>query len=255
MTMGGPTCGQARRPLADCLGVTRGGPDGQSSADARSRPTNPWHDPEPRRGLRRRVPSGTVGHRGRGTLPTARAIPRPPRVDVSVPSDGDRRELRSDFLLVRPEGEDHYFEFRDVFEVDGRPVRDREERLSRLFLDRSGASSRQIQEITNESARYNIGSVERTLNTPTLALLLLDPRYQPTVTFSPDERNDTGVGPRPWRHPRLTECADGRIHRAGARHAGARPTKHPPPGGRSILDRRPAPVSSWQVNWLSMHLT
>ena len=96
----------------------------------------------------------------------------------------DRRELRSDFLLVRPEGEDHYFEFRDVFEVDGRPVRDREERLSRLFLDRSGASSRQIQEITNESARYNIGSVERTLNTPTLALLLLDPRYQPTVTFS-----------------------------------------------------------------------
>src|SRR5689334_13043535 len=35
------------------------------------------------------------------------------------------RELRSDILLVQPNGSNGYTEFRDVFEVDGRPVRDR----------------------------------------------------------------------------------------------------------------------------------
>ena len=35
-----------------------------------------------------------------------------------------------------------------------------------------------------ESARHNIGTITRTLNTPTLALVLLYPDYQPHVTFS-----------------------------------------------------------------------
>src|SRR5436305_13761733 len=39
------------------------------------------------------------------------------------------RELRSDLLLVRPAGVDRWIQFRDVFEVDGHPVRDRTERL------------------------------------------------------------------------------------------------------------------------------
>ncbi len=95
-----------------------------------------------------------------------------------------RRDLRSDFLLVRPRGEDRYVEFRDVFEADGRPVRDREERLTRLFLSPLRSDSERIQEITQESARYNIGTIRRTLNTPTLALSLLGPTYQPDVEFS-----------------------------------------------------------------------
>ena len=45
------------------------------------------------------------------------------------------RELRSDLLLVRPAGVDRWIQFRDVFEVDGHPVRDRTERLMKLFLD------------------------------------------------------------------------------------------------------------------------
>ncbi len=95
-----------------------------------------------------------------------------------------QRDLRSDFLLVRPRGEDRYVEFRDIFEVNGRPVRDREERLTRLFLSPLRSDSERIQEITKESARYNIGTIQRTLNTPTLALTLLGPTYQPDVEFS-----------------------------------------------------------------------
>ena len=96
----------------------------------------------------------------------------------------ERRRLRSDFLLVQLEGEERYHEFRDVFEVNGRPVRDREERLTRLFLDNTASAAMQIQEIVTESARYNIGDIHRTLNTPTLALLILSPEYQPRFRFT-----------------------------------------------------------------------
>ncbi len=97
--------------------------------------------------------------------------------------DEEHVELRSDFLLVRPEGADRFVEYRDVFEVNGAPVRDRLDRLSNLFLNPSPSVSKQIDAITEESARYNIGSVLRTLNTPTLALVLLYPDSQPNITF------------------------------------------------------------------------
>ncbi len=96
----------------------------------------------------------------------------------------ERRRLRSDFLLVQLEGEERYHKFRDVFEVNGRPVRDREERLTRLFLDNTASAAIQIQEIVSESARYNIGDIHRTLNTPTLALLILSSEYQPRFRFA-----------------------------------------------------------------------
>ena len=95
----------------------------------------------------------------------------------------ERRTLRSDYLLVRPEGSERYYGFRDVFEVNGRPVRDREDRLTQLFLDPSVSANGQIQGILTESARYNIGDVERNVNTPTLALLFLRPRYKPRFEF------------------------------------------------------------------------
>ena len=115
------------------------------------------------------------------------------------------RELKSDLLLVRPADAERYVEFRDVAEVDGRPVRDRQERLTRLFLS-SGASIGQLERIIVESARYNIGKVVRNVNTPLLALLFLDAEYQPRFTFtraidrtpalaSRDEKSAAAVSP------------------------------------------------------------
>src|SRR3954469_12907981 len=60
------------------------------------------------------------------------AFPPPP-----LPSDAARarhRDLRSDFLLVKSPDTAALVPFRDVIEVDGAPVRDREARLARLFL-------------------------------------------------------------------------------------------------------------------------
>jgi hypothetical protein len=95
------------------------------------------------------------------------------------------RELKSDLLLVRNEGSDFgYIQFRDVFEVDGDAVRDRGDRLTKLFMNPSDSVRRQATDIMNESARYNIGSIERNINVPLIALMMLDARYQGRFKYS-----------------------------------------------------------------------
>jgi hypothetical protein len=93
------------------------------------------------------------------------------------------RTLRSDLLLVRPEGADGWMQFRDVFEVDGKALRDRNDRLARLFLEPSKSTAAQAEKIVRESARYNIGDIERTINLPLLAMTVLDRRMQPNFQF------------------------------------------------------------------------
>jgi hypothetical protein len=94
------------------------------------------------------------------------------------------RELKSDLLLLKPEGSDRWIQFRDVFEVDGRPVRDRDERLMKLFLQPSSTTATQADNIIAESTRYNIGNLQRTVNVPVLALSILDPATQRRFQFS-----------------------------------------------------------------------
>jgi hypothetical protein len=100
-----------------------------------------------------------------------------------------RRELKSDLLLIRAEGTDGegFVQFRDVFEVDGDAVRDRSERLVKLFMNPSVAAKNRAAEIMRESSRYNIGSIERNVNVPVLALSFMHPRYQPRFKFTMDD--------------------------------------------------------------------
>lgn len=93
------------------------------------------------------------------------------------------RTLRSDLILVRSAEEDRFVELRDVFEVDGRPVRDRQARLERLLGANSTAAGSQIAAIIRESARYNVGTIQRNVNTPLLALMFLQENYQDRFTF------------------------------------------------------------------------
>lgn len=120
----------------------------------------------------------------------------PVGVDGSAGGAIQRRLLRSDLLLVRPENAIKWVQFRDVFEVDGRPVRDREERLVKLFLSDVGSSAEQIEEILAESARYNIGRIHRTMNLPVLPLSVLLPSSQPRFRFTVDEAPGNNRRPR-----------------------------------------------------------
>jgi hypothetical protein len=92
--------------------------------------------------------------------------------------------MKSDLLMVKPIGSRRYLAFRDVFEVDKREIRDREDRLMKLFVEPSASTASQVQAIMNESARFNIGRVYRNINLPPFALLFLDPDTQRGFKFT-----------------------------------------------------------------------
>ena len=99
-------------------------------------------------------------------------------------SGGSRqsRQLKSD-MLVLSVGDAGWVGFRDVFEVDGRSVRDHEERLFALFLKPSSDSLGQARKILDESSRFNIGRITRNVNIPMMALTYFKGSYQSRSKF------------------------------------------------------------------------
>lgn len=94
-----------------------------------------------------------------------------------------QRNLRSDLLLVKPGDSDQYAELRDVFEMDGVPLHKEQGRLEALLRDPSRSADARINQIREASARFNIGSVTRTINTPLMALTFLDAANQRRFRF------------------------------------------------------------------------
>ncbi len=94
-----------------------------------------------------------------------------------------RRVLRSDLVFTTTPGPIPWTCFRDVYEVDGQRVREREARLEKLFLQGSASAVAQASAIRRESSRYNLGSAVRNINVPTLPLLFLHPRNQMRFRF------------------------------------------------------------------------
>jgi len=81
----------------------------------------------------------------------------------------ETRDLRSEVALVALD-DANWILFRDVYEVDGRAMNDRRDRLTELFLKPAADLGQQARRILEESARHNLGPITRTLNTPTQAL-------------------------------------------------------------------------------------
>jgi hypothetical protein len=125
-----------------------------------------------------------------------------------------RQVLRSDFLLVALKG--GWMPFRDVFEVNGRYVHESEDRLARLFTRPTSTAFEQAAEIMRESTKYNIGSVTRTINIPTLALLFLHPDIVKRFEFKREGEEAAGgrnawiVAYRETGRPSLIKTSRGR---------------------------------------------
>jgi hypothetical protein len=94
-----------------------------------------------------------------------------------------RQVLRSDYLLVQLGDGAGWMPFRDVFEVNTTSVRDREDRLAKLFLSNDASRFDLADRIMAESTRHNIGSVARTINIPTLAMMFLHTRVRGHFSF------------------------------------------------------------------------
>src|SRR4249920_771283 len=118
---------------------------------------------------------------------------------VQPPSPSDmlrarHRDMRSDFLLVKSRETDALVPFRDVIQVDGVLIRDREARLAKLFLSDLPDTMGRAERIREEGARYNLGNMRSTLGNPVLALGVLQQTYQPRFRFSLG-KEDKSFGP------------------------------------------------------------
>src|SRR5262245_18983977 len=98
---------------------------------------------------------------------------------------GATRRLTSDFHFVKFPGATEWLQFRDVIEVDGKPVGEEERgRATRLVLGPAQHSARRMREIVEASARHNLVNVG-TANVPLLALSILQEPYQDRFRFTP----------------------------------------------------------------------
>ncbi len=229
-----------RLTFAAALAARRAGGVSPAGADAVAR-----RGAETVGGLRRRIPQAAVGDRRRGNLSAGDRRHR--RASATRQPVNPPRTLKSDLLLVKPADADRYVELRDVFEVDGKPVRDRAV-AARAAAARSDRPRRRAASATiiAESARYNIGSIQRNINTPLMALHFLDAVNQQRFQFqarreaasrSSRTRADAAINDAPVFRV-STEMWT--IEYRGARRAtpsSARPTASNLPGARTLLDR------------------
>jgi len=94
-----------------------------------------------------------------------------------------KRTMRSDYLLVRYPGDAQWQTFRDVGEVDGKPVRDKEERLTKLFLEPASSAMRRARELQEAGSRHNLLDIG-TLNSPLLVVAFLQDSYRERFRFN-----------------------------------------------------------------------
>ncbi|HKW01334.1 MAG TPA: hypothetical protein VJN96_16035 [Vicinamibacterales bacterium] len=124
-----------------------------------------------------------------------------------------RRDLKSDVLVVNA-GVGGWMGFRDVYEVDSRPVRDHDQRLTKLFVEATADTMTHARQIADESARYNLGAIKRNINVPTMALAFLRrdnqsrSRFTIEGTAKVENVNTVILGFTELDHPTLIRSGD-----------------------------------------------
>lgn len=153
---------------------------------------------------------------------------RPPSGVASHPvgagwQPAETRQTVADVLFLRVPKRDGWMCFRDVFEVDGRPVRDRQQRFDALFRAPGSDIATSALAIANESARFNLGAVSRNVNTPATALIFLLPAFAETIDWTLDARGAYDGAPawvlgfRQRRPPFAVRTPDGKRVEASGR--------------------------------------
>jgi VWFA-related protein len=125
------------------------------------------------------------------------------------------RSLVAEFALLKTTDATGWVGFRDVIEVDHKPVGDRKDRLQSLFSATSPDLA-EARRIANESARFNIGPTRRNFNEPTSTLFFMLPLTQGRFVYT--RKGETKIdGVNAWEidfqekaNPTLIRTADGR---------------------------------------------
>lgn len=99
----------------------------------------------------------------------------------------EKRVLESEVALVHIGSNDLWLLARDIVRVNGKAVPDADRiRLPSMHPASTPEALRQFAQVAEQGARFNIGGIERNVNTPTLALWLLTPAIRPRLDFIAD---------------------------------------------------------------------
>ena len=94
------------------------------------------------------------------------------------------RRTRAEFALVAIPEAQAWLAFRDIFEVDGKALRDEKNRLDRAFIEGPDTALAAARALTDGALKLNLGRAMRDVNVPTFPLMILMPRQQPGFTFT-----------------------------------------------------------------------
>jgi hypothetical protein len=101
--------------------------------------------------------------------------------------------IKSDFLLVQLGGDgEGWMPFRDAYEVKGRKLRDRNDRLLKLFTSNDKERFEKAARYSDDTHKHNLGNVARTINIPTLAMMFLHPRVNERFEFTDGGEDNIG---------------------------------------------------------------
>jgi len=102
-----------------------------------------------------------------------------------ISSPHRKRTIKSDFLFVKYPDVVGSMTLRDVFEVDGKAVRDAAsvDRMMKLFTSPVPDAVLRARRLAEEGARYNLLDIG-TLNNPVVAMAFLQPVYRPRFRFN-----------------------------------------------------------------------
>jgi hypothetical protein len=96
----------------------------------------------------------------------------------------DERVLRSDVMFIRGYvGEDSWIGVREVFEIDGKPADHERGHLRALLMDTSRPIAVRLRALADQQAKYNLGTLYRTINVPNSALQFVRPDHQWRVRY------------------------------------------------------------------------
>lgn len=133
------------------------------------------------------------------------------------PTERSERELKSDFMLLRGYADENlWIGVREVFEIDGQPAEEERGRLRALLTDTRTPIATRLKALANQQAKYNLGDLYRTINTPTVALQFLRPDLGDRIGYR-RAGTETFRGTPVWkvtfkerRRPTLVRTPDGR---------------------------------------------